>query len=87
MKINPLGERVYLKVNPAEEKTSSGLLIPATAQEKTNQGEIVAIGDADTIKVKVGQKVIYDKYAGTQLKVNGDDYLLINYSDILAIIG
>ena len=86
MKIKPLGERVYLKVLPAEEKTSAGLLIPATAQEKTNQGEVVALGDSDTIKVKAGDKVIYDKYAGTQIKEKGDDYILINYSDILAII-
>lgn len=86
MNVQPIGERVCLKVLPAEEKTSSGLLIPATAQEKTNQGEIVALGDSQEIKVKVGQKVIYDKYAGTQLKFNGEDYLLINYSDILAVV-
>lgn len=86
MSVKPLGERVLIKVAPAEEKTASGLVIPATAQEKTNQGVVVAIGDADTIKVKVGEKVIYDKYAGTQLKINGEDHLLLNYGDVLAVM-
>jgi chaperonin GroES len=86
MKVLPLGERVLIKILPAEEKTASGLVIPATAQEKTNQGEVVAIGESDIIKVKVGSKVIYDKYAGTQLKISGDEFLLVNYSDILASV-
>jgi len=86
MKVTPLGERVLLKAMPAEEKTAGGLVIPATAQEKTNQGQVVMIGNSEDIKVKVGQQVIYDKYAGTQMKINGEDHLLINYSDILAIV-
>lgn len=86
MKITPLGDRILLKATPAEEKTAGGLVIPATAQEKTNQGEVVVVGDSEDIKVKVGQQVIYDKYAGTQLKVNGEEHLLITYSDILAIV-
>ena len=86
MNIQPIGERVCLKVLPAEEKTSSGLLIPATAQEKTNQGEIVALGDSQEIKVKIGQKVIYDKYAGTQVKIDGEDHLILKMSDIIAVI-
>ncbi len=86
MQITPLGERVLLKSAPAEEKTESGLVIPATAQEKTNQGEVVAIGTDESITVKVGDKVIYDKYSGTQLKVDGEDHLLIAYTDVLAII-
>lgn len=86
MKIKPLGDRVLLKVAPAEEKTQSGLVIPATAQEKTNQGVVVAVGESEDVKVKAGDKVIYDKYAGTQMKVDGDDHLLIGYGDILAVI-
>lgn len=86
MNVKPLGERLLLKVLPAEEKTASGLVIPATAQEKTNQAEVVAVGDSEEIKVKAGQKVIHDKYAGTQLKIDGEDYLLISYSDILAVV-
>lgn len=87
MSVTPLGDRVLLKAVPAEEKTAGGLVIPATAQEKTNQGEVVAVGEDEMITVKVGQKVIYDKYAGTQLKVDGEDHLILSYSDILAIIG
>ena len=86
MNIKPLGERVLLRVLPAEEKTEAGIIIPATAQEKTNQGEIIAIGESENIKVKAGQKVIYDKYAGTQIKKGDQEYLIISYSDILAII-
>lgn len=86
MKLQPLGDRILLKAVPAEEKTQSGLVIPVQAQEKTNQGEVIAVGDDEMIKVKPGQKVIYDKYAGTQLKLDGEDHLLISYSDILAVV-
>lgn len=86
MDIKPLGDRVLLKILPAEEKTSSGIIIPAAAQEKTNQGEVVSVGEDETIKVKKGEKVIYDKYAGTQIKMDAEEYLLLSYSDILAVI-
>lgn len=86
MKIIPLGERVLLKAKASEEKTASGLFIPQTAQEKTQIATVVAIGDDENIKVKVGDEVIHDKYAGTQIKDNGEEYLIINSADILAII-
>lgn len=86
MKIIPLGERVLLKAKASEEKTASGLFIPQTAQEKTQIATVVAIGDDENIKVKVGDEVLHDKYAGTQIKDNGEEYLIINSADILAII-
>lgn len=86
MKIIPLGERVLLKAKEAEKKTASGLFIPQTAQEKTQFAEVVAIGDDENIKVKVGQTVLHDKYAGTQIKDNGVDYLIVNSGDILAVV-
>jgi chaperonin GroES len=86
MKVLPLGDRVLLKIAPAEEKTQSGLVIPATAQEKTNQGNVVAVGESEDIQVKVGQRVIYDKFAGTQVKLDGEDHLIIASADILAVV-
>ena len=86
MKIIPLGDRVLLKAKEAETKTASGLFIPQTAQEKTQIATVVAVGDDESIKVKVGQEVLHDKYAGTQIKDNGEDYLILSSGDILAII-
>ena len=86
MKIIPLGERVLLKAKEAEKKTASGLFIPQTAQEKTQIATVVAVGDDENTKVKVGQTVLHDKYAGTQIKDNGEDYLIVNSGDILAVI-
>ena len=87
MKIIPLGDRVLVKAKAVEEKTASGIYIPQTAQEKTQIATVVAVGDDESIKVKVGDEVIHDKYAGTQFKDNGEEYLILNYADILAIIG
>ena len=87
MKIKPLSDRVLIKTEAAEEKTAGGLFIPQTAQEKTQTGTVVAIGDdKDIIKVKAGQKVMYDKYAGTAVSIDNEDHLLLGFSDILAII-
>lgn len=87
MKIKPLADRVLIKMEEAETKTASGLFIPQTAQEKTQQGVVVTIGDdTETITVKVGDKVIYDKYAGTPIKMDGDEHLILQMQDIIAII-
>lgn len=87
MNVQPLGDRVLLKTEAGEEKTSGGLFIPQTAQEKTQTAVVTAIGDdTDVITVKVGDRVMYDKYAGTQVKIDGDDHLIVNFSDIIAII-
>ena len=86
MKIKPLGDRVLVKLEEVEEKTAGGIFIPQTAQEKTQSGLVVAVGEDEVIQVKEGQKVMYDKYAGTQVSVDNVDHLLIRYSDVLAII-
>jgi len=87
MKIKPIGDRVLVKAEEGEEKTAGGIFIPQTAQEKTQTGVVEAIGDdKENIKVSVGQKVMYDKYAGTTIKVDGKEKLLLKSDDILAII-
>ena len=87
MKLKPLGDRVIVKTEEMEEKTAGGLYIPQTAQEKTQSGVVLSIGDdKDAIKVAVGQKVIYDKYAGTMVKVEGKEHLILRAADILAVI-
>ena len=88
MKIQPLGDRVLLKTEEGETKTAGGLFIPQTAQEKTQIGKVIAVGDdKDVIKVKAGDRVMYDKYSGTTIKIDGDDHLIVKMGDILAVIG
>jgi chaperonin GroES len=87
MKVTPLADRVMVKLEKTEAKTAGGIIIPDTAQEKTQSGVVAEIGDdKEVIKVKVGQKVMYDKYAGTQVKIDGSEYLILKMSDIIAII-
>lgn len=93
MNIKPLGDRVVIKVIEMEETTKSGIVLPGTAKEKPMQGEILAVGSGEIIEgkkvpleVKVGDKVIYSKYAGSEVKMDGSEYLIIRQSDILAII-
>ena len=85
MSIKPLGDRVLVKVKASETKTAGGLVIPQASQEKTQEGIVEAVGNADVV-VKVGEQVMYDKYAGTPIKVDGQDYLIIKTEDILAVI-
>jgi chaperonin GroES len=87
--IKPLGDRVVVEPVEAEEKTASGIIIPDTAKEKPSQGVVVAVpeaNDENKITVKVGDKVLYGKYAGTEINLDGNDYLIMNESDILAIV-
>lgn len=87
MAIKPLGDRVLIKVAEAETKTASGLFIPDNAQEKTQKGSVVAVGtDKDVITVKVGDKVMYDQYAGTKVKIGSEEHLIVKMADILAVI-
>jgi chaperonin GroES len=87
MKVSPLGDRVLIKIQESDTKTAGGIIIPQTAQEKTQTGVVVSIGtDTEVIKVKVGDKVMYDKYAGTQIKIDGVDHLIVKFSDILAVM-
>jgi len=94
MNLKPLGDRVVLKQLEAEEKTKSGIVLPNQAKEKPQEAEVVAVGpgtivDGKEIKmeVQVGDKVIYSKYAGTEVKVEGLEYIIVKQSDILAILG
>ena len=89
LKIKPLGDRVIVQPQEAEEKTASGIIIPDSAKEKPQKGTVVAAGPGtkdEKIEVKVGDTVLYGKYAGTELSFEGDDYLIMRQSDILAII-
>ena len=86
MKIKPLGDRVLVKMVEGETKTAGGIYIPQTAQEKTQEGIVLAVGDDESIKVKVKDRVLYDKYAGSTIKVNGEEQLILKMSDILAVI-
>jgi chaperonin GroES len=94
MKIKPLADRVVIKPAPAEEKTKGGLILPDTAKEKPVIGEIVAVGPGKTNdagklvppEVKVGDKVLYGKYSGTEVTVEGDEYLIMREADIFAIV-
>ncbi|MDR2028581.1 MAG: co-chaperone GroES [Treponema sp.] len=87
MKVKPLADRVMVKLEKNEAKTAGGIIIPDTAQEKTQTGTVVAVGDdKDVIKVKAGDKVMYDKYAGTQVKIEGVEHLILKMSDIIAVI-
>ncbi len=85
----PLADRVLVEPAAAEEKTASGIIIPDTAKEKPQRGEIVAIGTGkkdEPINVKIGDQVLYGKYAGTEIAIDGKDYLIMKESDIYGIV-
>ena len=89
MNIKPLGDRVLVKPAPVEEKTVSGIVIPDSAKEKPLKGEVLAVGKGtkdEAMEVAVGNTVLYGKYAGTELELDGEKYLIMRQSDILAII-
>ena len=92
--LKPLGDRVVIRVLEQVEKTASGIFLPDTAKEKPSQGEVIAVGSGKllddgkrlALDVKVGDKIIFSKYAGTEVKFEGTDYLIVSERDILAII-
>ena len=89
LKIKPLADRVLVEPLEAETKTASGIIIPDTAKEKPQKGNVVAVGAGtkeNPVSVKVGETVLYGKYSGTELKYEGKDYLIMKESDILAIV-
>lgn len=93
MKLVPLGDRVVLKQLVAEETTKSGIVLPGQAQEKPQQAEVVAVGsggivDGKEVKMEVaaGDQVIYSKYAGTEVKLDGEEYIIVKQNDILAVV-
>jgi chaperonin GroES len=88
MKIKPLDDRILLEPMPAEEKTSSGLIIPDSAKEKPRVGTVIAVGTDEDLreKVKEGNKVLFAKYGGDEIEMNGKEYRILQRSDILAIV-
>lgn len=88
MKIKPLDDRVLLEPLPAEEKTSSGLIIPDSAKEKPRVGVVIAVGTDEDLneKIKEGNKVLFAKYGGDEIEMNGKEYRILQRSDILAVV-
>lgn len=89
MSLKPLADRVLVQPSAAEEKTAGGIIIPDTAKEKPQRGKVVAVGAGkkdEPMTVKVGDTVLYGKYAGTEITVEGDEYLIMRESDIFAIL-
>jgi chaperonin GroES len=93
MKLVPLADRVVLKQFEAEETTKSGIILAGSAQEKPQEAEVIAVGPGGnvdgkeiTMHVKAGDKVIYSKYAGTEVKLDGEEYIIVKQNDILAIV-
>ncbi len=92
--VKPLGDRILVKVSEAEEKTAGGIILPDSAKEKPQVGEVTEVGSGkrnedgsyQTIDVKAGDKVLYSKYAGTDIKIGGDEYVLLREQDILAMV-
>jgi chaperonin GroES len=94
MNLKPLSDRVVVKVLEAEEKTASGIVLPDKAKEKPQEGKVMAVGTGKLLEsgtksemdVKVGDKVIFSRYAGTEVKVEGEEYLILRQDDILALV-
>ena len=93
MKLVPLGDKVVLKQLVAEDKTKSGIILPGQAKEKPQQAEVIAVGPGGmvdgkevTMQVKVGDKVIYSKYTGTEVKLEEEEYIIVKQNDILAVV-
>ncbi|MEL6320433.1 MAG: co-chaperone GroES [Cyanobacteria bacterium J06626_14] len=92
--VKPLGDRVFVKVSESEEKTAGGIFLPDSAKEKPQVGEVVQAGPGkrnddgsrQSLEVNIGDKVLYSKYAGTDIKLGGDEYVLLSEKDILAIV-
>ena len=90
MNIRPLADRVLILPQPAEEKTVGGIIIPDTAKEKPLQGKVVAVGSGtkdEEMQIAVGDRVLYGKYAGTEIEHEGEKYLIMRQSDVLAVLG
>lgn len=95
MNIKPLGERVVIKVLESEVTTKSGIVLPDTAKEKPQMGQVLAVGSGKlmdnghrvALDVKVGDKVLFAKYAGTEVKLDGEEYMVLKENDILAVVG
>lgn len=94
MNLKPLADRIVVKVLEAEEKTASGIVLPDKAKEKPQEGEVIAVGTGKVLdngtrlemELKAGDKVIFSRYAGTEVKVKGDEYLILRQDDVLALV-
>ncbi len=94
MKLKPLGDRIVVKVLTRDEKTKGGILIPETAKEKPQEGEVMAVGSGKVLEngqklpleVKTGDKVLFSKYGGTEVKIEGEEMLILSERDVLAIL-
>lgn len=85
--VKPLGENILIHPEKPEQKTSAGIYLPETASlERSQVGKVMGVGESDKIKVKTGQKVIFRRYGGEEVKVDGEEYLITNYKDVLAVI-
>lgn len=85
-RVLPLEDRVLVKIVKEEEKTPSGIILPDVAKERPQIAEVIEVGDDESIKVKKGDKIIFAKYSGTEIKIDGEDYLILSKADILAKI-
>jgi chaperonin GroES len=86
MQVQPLGDRVLVKLVSEQERTQSGIYIPDTAKDKPQTGLVVAVGESEDVKVKNGQKVLFAKFAGTEIKIGNDEHLILSSDDILAVV-
>ena len=86
MKFKPLGERALVKVVEREETTASGIVLPDTAKEKPQTAEVIAVGDADEVEVSEGDVVVFAKYSGTEITLDGEDYMILDADDILGVV-
>jgi len=87
MKLKPLGARALVKMSEREEQTASGIVLPDTAREKPQTAEVVAVGDSDEVKMGVGDVVVLVKYSGTEVKVDGEEHLIVDADDVLGVVG
>lgn len=86
--VRPLGENILVFPEKPEKKTNSGIFLPETTTgERPQQGMVIALGESEKIRVTAGEKVIYTRYGGSEVKIDGDEYIVLNYKDILAVIG
>lgn len=86
--VKPLGKNILVLPQKAEKKTGTGIFLPDTStEERPQQGKVIAVGESDKIIIKAGQTVIYARYGGTEIKIDGKDYLIVKNEDVLAVIG
>ncbi len=86
MNFRPLGERALVKIVEREEKTASGIVLPDTAKEKPQTAEVVAVGEGDDLKISQGDVIVFAKYSGTEISLDGEDYMILDADDILGVV-